>query len=150
MRVRRGFSLIELLITMVFIGLLAGLAVPRYADMKRRAVAASILGDIHAIRIAAFSHYTENGSFPPDAANGTLPPQLVANLPTGFSFQRPDYDFDWHVWTTASGAGTETFVGITVSVTDPRLVARLVLTAGAGYIPIVTANTITFLVSRAS
>jgi type II secretory pathway pseudopilin PulG len=150
MRRRRGFSFVELLVTMIFIGLLARLAVPRYGEMKRRAVAASIIGDVHAIRVAAFTHYTEHGTFPPDAAAGTLPAQLVANLPNGFSFDRVDYDYDWHVWTVANGGNTETLVGITVSVADPRLIARLVLAAGAGYIPIVTPTQITFLVSRAS
>ena len=150
MRRRRGFSFVELLVTMIFIGLLARLAVPRYGEMKRRAVAASIIGDVHAIRVAAFTHYTEHGTFPPDAAAGTLPAELVANLPNGFSFDRVDYDYDWHVWTVANGANTETLVGITVSVSDSRLIARLVLAAGAGYIPIVTPTQITFLVSRAS
>lgn len=150
MRSRRGFSFVELLVTMIFIGLLASIAVPRYSEMKLRATAASIIGDVHAIRVAAFTHYTEHGIFPPDAASGTPPAQLVANLPNGFSFDRTDYDYDWHVWSVTNGGNAETLVGITVSVADARLIPRLVLAAGAGYIPIVTPTQITFLVSRAS
>src|SRR5688572_11867070 len=121
---RRGFSIIELLLTMAVIGLHASIAVPRYGEMKRRAVASAIMGDVHAIRIAAFTYYTENGAFPPDAGTAQLPPQLVDNLPLGFTFDRPDYDYDWHVWTATNGSGgTETFVGITVVVTDSRLAA---------------------------
>lgn len=151
MRARRGFSLIELLITMAFIGLLARIAVPRYGEMKRRAIAASIMGDVHAIRIAAFTHYTEHGAFPPDAGAGQLPTQLVDNLPLGFTFDRPDYDYDWHVWTMTNGSGgQENLVGITVIVTDSRLAAQLVKSAGAGFIPIVTPTQVTFLVSSAS
>jgi prepilin-type N-terminal cleavage/methylation domain-containing protein len=151
MRLRRGFSLVELLITMAFIGLLARIAVPRYGELKRRAIAASILGDVHAIRIAAFTHYTEHGAFPPDAGLAQLPPQLIDNLPTGFSFDRVDYDYDWEVWTSTNASGNpETLVGITVLVTDSRLAAQLVKTAGPGYIPIVTATQVTFLVSSAS
>jgi prepilin-type N-terminal cleavage/methylation domain-containing protein len=151
MRRRRGFSLVELLITMAFIGLLARIAVPRYGEMKRRAIAASILGDVHAIRISAFTYYTEHGAFPPDAGLGMLPAQLIENLPTGFSFDRIDYDYDWEVWSSTNGSGnTETLVGITVSVTDSRLAAQLVKTAGPGYIPIVTPTQVTFLVSSST
>jgi prepilin-type N-terminal cleavage/methylation domain-containing protein len=138
MRLRRGFSLMELLITMAFIGLLARIAVPRYSEMKRRAVAASILGDVHTIRIA-------------DAGLGQLPPQLIDNLPTGFSFNRVDYDYDWEVWTSTNASGnSETLVGISVLVTDSRLAAQLVKTAGPGYIPVVTPTQVTFLVSSSS
>ena len=141
----------ELLITMAFIGLLTRIAVPRYGEMKRRAIAASIMGDVHAIRIAAFTHYTEHGAFPPDAGLGQLPSQLIDNLPTGFSFDRIDYDYDWEVWTTTNSSGnSETLVGITVVVTDSRLAAQLVKTAGPGYIPVVTPTQVTFLVSSAS
>jgi prepilin-type N-terminal cleavage/methylation domain-containing protein len=150
-RRRRGFSFVELLLAMAIIGLLAGIAIPRYGEMKRRAVASAILGDVHAIRIAAFSYYTEHGSFPPDAGIGQLPVQLVDNLPLGFTFDRPDYDYDWHVWSQTNGAGgTETLVGISVLVTDSRLAAQLVRTAGPGYIPIITPTQVTFLVSSSS
>jgi hypothetical protein len=137
--------------TMALIGLLARIGIPRYREMKLRATAAAIMGDVHAIRIAAFTHYTEKGAFPPDAGAGTLPPQLVDDLPLGFTFDHTDFDYDWHVWTSTNGSGnTETLVGVSVLVTDPRLAARLVLVAGAGYLPIVTPTQVTFLVANAS
>jgi len=148
---RRAFSIIELLITMAIIGLLTRIAMPRYSEMKRRAIAASILGDVHAIRIAALTHYTEHGAFPPDAGVGQLPTQLIENLPTGFSFDRIDYDYDWHVWTAINSSGnSETLVGITVVVTDSRIAAQLVKTAGPGLIAIVTPTQVTLLISSSS
>lgn len=151
MRRRRGFSFIELLLTMAIIGLLARIGVPRYREMKLRATAAAIMGDVHAIRIAALTHYTEQGVFPPDAGAGQLPPQLVDNLPFGFTFAHNDFDYDWHVWTSTNASGnTETLVGITVIVADPRLAARLAHVAGAAYIAVVTPTQVTFLVSSAS
>ncbi|NUQ12785.1 MAG: prepilin-type N-terminal cleavage/methylation domain-containing protein [Gemmatimonadaceae bacterium] len=147
MRRRQGFSIIELLVTMTVIGLLTQIAVPRYSDMKRRATAASILGDVHAIRIAAFTHYTEAGSFPPASPAGQAPAQLVQYLPSGFTFTRADYSYTWHSWPMTVGGRTETLVGVTVTVSDPRLATQLVRSAGAGFIPIVTATSVTFLVS---
>ena len=137
--------------TMALIGLLARIAIPRYREMKLRATAAAIMGDVHAIRIAAFTHYTERGAFPPDAGTGQLPPQLVDDLPLGFTFDNPDYDYDWHVWTSTDSSGNpQTLVGVSVIVTDPKLAARLVLVAGPGYIPIVTPTQVTLLVAYAS
>jgi hypothetical protein len=151
MRVRRAFSFAELLLTMTFIALVARIAIPRYHDLKLRATAAAIVGDVHAIRVAAFTHRTEKGSFPPDEATGALPAELVGNLPAGFSFSRPDFDYNWRVWSATNAAGeTETLVGITVLVSDPQLATRLVFAAGAGYIPIVTPSQVTFLVTRSS
>jgi type II secretory pathway pseudopilin PulG len=149
MTARRAFALVELLITMTLIGLLVRLAIPRYSDMKRRATAAAIMGDIHAIRIAAFTNYTETGSFPVDAANGELPSQLISNLPAGFSFDRTDFDYSWRAWTAVNASGsTEALVGVTVRVNDPRLATRLVLGAGSGYLPLVTPNSVTFLLNN--
>lgn len=146
MRLRRAFSFVELLVTMAFIGLLARIAIPRYREMKQRAIAASIMADVHTIRLAAFSYYTEHGAFPSEAAPGQLPTELVDGLPDGFSFDRPDFDYDWHVWNVSTGSGTEKLVGITVLLSDPKLLPHLVRTAGA-YIPVVTPTQVTFLVS---
>ena len=150
MRMRRAFSIIELLLTMAIIGLLARIAIPRYGEMKRRAIASAIMSDVHTIRLASFTHYTEHGAFPSDAGAGQVPTELVDGLPLGFSFHRPDYDYDFDIWSISSGSGSETLVGITVIVSDPRLAAQLVKMAGAGFIPIVTATQVTFLVSSAS
>ena len=67
MRRRSGFTIVELLTVMALIGVLVGIAVPRYRGMKKRATAAAIFADVHAIRIAAMSYYTESGKFPADA-----------------------------------------------------------------------------------
>jgi type II secretory pathway pseudopilin PulG len=151
MRLRRAYSFVELLLVMAVIGLLARIAVPRYGEMKRRATAASILGDVHAIRVSAFTYYTEHGTFPPDAGRGQLPSQLINNLPHGFTFDRTDYSYDWEVWSTTNASGnTETLVGISVLITDTRLAAQLVRQAGPGYIPVVTPTQVTFLVSSTS
>ena len=61
---RAGFTLIEILLVVVIIGMLAGIAavsVPRHLEKSRRAKAAA---DISAISMAVQSYYMEEGKYP--------------------------------------------------------------------------------------
>jgi prepilin-type N-terminal cleavage/methylation domain-containing protein len=153
MRARRGFSIVELLVSMTLIGLLATIAMPRYGDMRRRATAAAIIGDVHAIRIGAFSAYVEQQQFPRSTGMGRVPNEMVTYLPNGFTFERHGVTYQWQTWTITSGnrgnRTRETLVGVVVQASDPKLRAYLV-SVGSGYTPVVSGNRITFLVANAS
>jgi type IV pilus assembly protein PilA len=59
---RTGFTLIELLIVVVIIGILAAIAVPKFANSKGKAYAASLKSDLHNLATAQeayfYDHYT--------------------------------------------------------------------------------------------
>jgi MSHA pilin protein MshA len=72
----RGFTLIELVIIIVILGILSVVAIPRYVDMQEEAREASIRGALGNIRSAVSIQYARNAlsgtpSFPA-ALNGTL------------------------------------------------------------------------------
>jgi prepilin-type N-terminal cleavage/methylation domain-containing protein len=60
MRSRQGFTLIELLIVVVIIGILAAIAIPKFANTKERAIVASMKSDLRNLASAQEAYWVEN------------------------------------------------------------------------------------------
>ncbi len=56
---RRGFTLIELLIVVVIIGLLAAIAIPKFASTREKAYVASIQGDLRNLATSQESYFVD-------------------------------------------------------------------------------------------
>jgi prepilin-type N-terminal cleavage/methylation domain-containing protein len=103
MRRRRGFTFIEVLVVMVVMSILATLAVLKYIDLRHRALSASAIADLQAVRLAAYSAWYEHNTWPADAGAGTVPPGLASYLPTGFKFSKAEYTLDWQNFVPPGG-----------------------------------------------
>ncbi len=57
---RKGFTLIELLIVVVIIGILAAIAIPKFANTKEKAYIASVKSDLRNLITAEESYFSDN------------------------------------------------------------------------------------------
>jgi len=60
---RKGFTLIELLLVVAIIGVLAALAVPKFANTKQRAARSAGLSDIHNLATQQERFYSETSRY---------------------------------------------------------------------------------------
>ncbi len=63
---RRGFTLIELLIVVVIIGILAAIAIPKFANTKDRAVLAQMKSDLRNLATAEEAFFYDSSTYTVD------------------------------------------------------------------------------------
>jgi type II secretion system protein G len=69
MEERRGFTLIELLIVVVIIGILAAIAIPKFATTKEKAYLAAMKSDLRNIVTAQENYFADNVSYTTSTTN---------------------------------------------------------------------------------
>ena len=74
---RKGFTLIELLIVVVIIGILAAIAIPKFANTKEKAILASMKSDLRNLVTAEEGFFSDNQTYStdpqPSQANAATP-----------------------------------------------------------------------------
>ncbi len=60
---RKGFTLIELLIVVVIIGILAAIAIPKFANTKQKAIVASMKSDLRNMVTAQEAFFSDNNDY---------------------------------------------------------------------------------------
>ena len=125
---RKGFTLIELLIVVVIIGILAAIAIPKFANTKEKAYLATMKSDLRNLATAEEGYFADNkvylsGTAANDGKGGTT--TLSGYVPSsGVTVVAASATGGWSATAVYSGATTKIcaiFVGIT---TDPAGIAK--------------------------
>ncbi len=68
---RKGFTLVELVVVIAIIGILAGIAIPRFMEATASARGAKIVADMRTIESAVIIYYAKEGKYPASEAKDT-------------------------------------------------------------------------------
>ena len=86
---RKGFTLIELLIVVVIIGILATIAIPKFANTKNKAILASMKADLRNLVTAQEGFYFDNTDYAGSTTSGLRGQRRrVGPVKSSFSQQR--------------------------------------------------------------
>src|SRR6266576_3419346 len=77
---RKGFTLIELLIVVVIIGILAAIAIPKFANTKAKAYIASMKSDLRNLVTAEEAYFADSVKYTATTACTTPPTAGAVNL----------------------------------------------------------------------
>jgi prepilin-type N-terminal cleavage/methylation domain-containing protein len=146
-RRRHGFTIIELLAVMIVIGLLAGIALLKYIDLRHRARAVQVAADLETVRLAAYSAWYEHNTWPNEAAPGQVPADLVPYLPQNLSFANSEYTLDWENFAPPGGGPSGGMqIGLVITASTPRLQTALEQMLGNKMAFVSAGGTLTFII----
>lgn len=85
----QGFTLVEIMVVVVIIGLLAAIAIPAFQRVRERSIASRFINDFRQFDSALQRYSTEFGSWPPPAAVGVIPTGMTGYFPESFTSSSP-------------------------------------------------------------
>ena len=122
MFLRKGFTILELLIVIAVIAILVGIALPRFKGMRDEGNIAKAKGELRSLQTAVESINIHTGSYPADITDATLAaavPMILKTAPLdpfggaayGYLRAAPYYVI-WSIGPGLNGAASVTSAGV--------------------------------------
>lgn len=129
----RGWVILfEITCVAVIVGCGVAIAVPKSAEMRRRAAADRVLADVEVVRNAVYRFYSDSAYFPAQAPGGLVPESLEAYLPPNFVLRRSWGEMEYRNWPVAvhdSTGPASNVVGVSLLTPDARIGAMAIARA---------------------
>ena len=85
----KAFTLVEIMVVVVIIGLLAAASIPVYRLITLRSKAAGVVNDLRTFSTVFITYSLQNGRYPADGDPQVVPPQVAGQLPGNFIQKTP-------------------------------------------------------------
>ena len=114
---KKGFTLIELIMIIVILGILAAVAVPKYFDLQATAKTAAEKGVVGGVRAGIYTYFANNKAYPATLDSATVAACAAANICFDTVLQQGGITSDWTKASATSytgpAAGTYTYTAAT-------------------------------------
>ena len=92
---KKGFTLIELIMIIVILGILAAVAVPKYFDLQATAKTAAETGVVGGVRAGIYTYFAQNKLYPVSLDSAAIAACSVSNVCFDTVLQQGGITSDW-------------------------------------------------------
>jgi len=154
-----AFTLVEIMVVVVIIGLLAAMGLPAFRRVTLRSKASAVQNDLRTFSTAFITYNLQNGGWPADAPAGQIPPELGNALTNNFTLKSPIGGvYKWNFDVSADGVTAKAAIIIESEADNPvsddeelRLLIDQQLddgNLGTGNIQVGSTNSLVYIIER--
>jgi len=119
-RARRAFTLVEMMVVVVIIGLLAAAGIPGYRHLTLRSKVTALENDLRQFSTAAQAYALQSGHWPANGEAGVPPPEMGASMPATFSSKSPIGGvYKWNFEVPADGVAAKAAIVVQTATGNP-------------------------------